>query len=163
MHTISRLLQLGSCLFAGMIALAGVLLLSPETGKAQPNISPGVLYVAPGGNCGSASPCYGSVQAAVDAALPDDEIRIAAGTYAGVNARAGFTQTVYLSKSMIMRGGYTTTDCVSSDPAHQPTALDTQGQGRVPVIAGPITAIVEGLSITFGFACGCQEKAGMIY
>jgi hypothetical protein len=152
MRGIARSLRLGLCLFAGMMVLAGALLLLPETGEARPNPSPGILYVAPDGNCGSASPCYGSVQSAVDAAFPGDEIRVAAGIYAGVNTRVGFTQTAYLSKSMTVRGGYTTTNWASSDPALYPTTLDAQGQGRVLVIAGLITVTVEGLHITGGDA-----------
>jgi hypothetical protein len=152
MRTTHRLLQLGLCLFAGMITLVGALLLLPETGEARPNLSPSILYVAPGGNCGSASPCYGGLQSAVDAALPGDEIRVAAGTYAGVSTRVGFTQTAYLSKSVTVRGSYTTANWASSDPAHYPTTLDAQGQGRVLVITGPITVTVEGLHITGGDA-----------
>jgi hypothetical protein len=156
MRAVSRLLQLGLCLFAGMIALVGTLLLLPATGEARPSPSPSNLYVAPDGNCGSASPCYGSLQSAVDAALSGDEIRVAAGTYAGVSTRAGFTQTAYLSKSVTLRGGYTTTNWTSADPALYPTMLDAQGQGRVLVISGPITVTVEGLRITGGDAA----KAG---
>jgi hypothetical protein len=152
-----RLLQLGLCLFAGMMTLVGAWLLLPATGEARPNLSPGILYVAPGGNCGSASPCYASLQSAVDTALPSDEIRVAAGTYAGVSTRAGFTQTAYLSKSITIRGGYTTTNWASSDPTDYPTTLDAQGQGRVLVITGPITVTVEGLRITGGDAAKAGE------
>ena len=56
-------------------------------------------------------PCdYTSIQAAVDAAIPGDVIKVAAGVYTGVNSYGGLTQTVYISKSLTIRGGYTTTD-----------------------------------------------------
>jgi len=40
------------------------------------------------------------VQAAVDAASEGDVIKVAAGAYTGVSARAGVTQTVYVSKGV---------------------------------------------------------------
>jgi hypothetical protein len=158
MRIFHRLLRLGLCLLAGMMTLVGAWLCLPATGEARPNPNPSIRYVAPGGNCGSAGPCYGSVQSAVDAALSGDEIRIAAGTYAGVDTRAGFTQTAYLSKSITIRGGYTTTNWASSDPAHYPTTFDAQGQGRVLLITGPITVTVEGLRITGGDAAKAGEN-----
>jgi hypothetical protein len=75
----------------------------------------GIFYVAPGGVCGGGVPnCYASLQAAVDAAAPGDEIRAAAGTYTDLSVRprqdittTGFvTRTLYLSKTVTVRGGY---------------------------------------------------------
>ena len=115
---------------------------------------PGVLYVAPGGDCGGVTPCYATVQAAVDAASPGDEIRVATGTYTGVSARAGVTQTVYISKTVTIRGGYTIADWTTPDPAGSLTTLDAQGRGRVLHITGDISPVVEGLRITGGNAAG---------
>lgn len=70
----------------------------------------GVFYVAPGGVCGAAAPCFSTIQAAVDAAAPGDEIRVAAGVYSGVNNQGGKSQVVYLAKDLTLRGGFTTTD-----------------------------------------------------
>ena len=55
---------------------------------------PGIIYVATAGNCGGATPCYNTIQDAVNAAVSDDEIRVAMGTYSGVSTRDGITAVV---------------------------------------------------------------------
>jgi hypothetical protein len=119
----------------------------------------GVRYVATAGsdsgnNCTMSSAPCASVQHAVDQALPGEEVRVAGGTYSGVTARAGITQTVYISKSVILRGGYSTSDWLTSDPVGRPTTLDASGLGRVLYISGSITPTIEGLRITGGDASG---------
>ena len=59
--------------------------------------------------CPSGCP-YDNVQDAVDAAIDGDIIKVAEGTYTGVSAREGITQMVYISKSITIQGGYTTSD-----------------------------------------------------
>jgi hypothetical protein len=83
MRTTHRLSQLGLCLFAGMITLVGALLLLPATGEARPSLGPSLLYVAPDGNCGSASPCYGSLQGHF--------------IFAGVTTRSGWVTSLIAS------------------------------------------------------------------
>ncbi len=127
-----------------------------------------VRYVDSGGTCGGQTPCYSTIQAAVDAAQAGDTIKVATGVYTGVQARpaptgypnppAGglITQVVYISETVTVRGGYTTADWNTSDPDANPTTLDAEGLGRVMVIAGEISPTVEGLRLTGGDASGLE-------
>lgn len=118
-----------------------------------------VRYVAISGSdnantcTNSLNPCR-TIQYAVDQAETGDEIRIAAGAYTGVTARTGVTQTVYLSKTVTLRGGYLTSDWLASDPLMHPTVLNAQGKGRVLYITGDIEPTIEGLRLTGGDATG---------
>jgi uncharacterized repeat protein (TIGR01451 family) len=147
---------------SGVIAVAAILF--GLVGPAEPvRADPGELYVAPGGDCGGASPCYDNVQAAVDAAAEGDVIKVATGVYTGVQARpappgyngpAVVTQVVYISKTVIVQGGYTVTNWDNSDSTSYPTTLDAQRNGRVLFITGDVSPTVEGMRITRGDAVG---------
>jgi uncharacterized repeat protein (TIGR01451 family) len=152
------------CLTAALTLLAvasGWVTRDGKSAQAAPSVM-GVLYVAPGGDCGSAAPCYGSVQTAVDAAQAGDEIRIAAGVYSGVNTQGGATQVVYVAKSLTLRGGYTTADWETPDPEANVTELSAQTLGRVVYITGTNTNVTfEGLRFTYGDANGLGGHAGI--
>ncbi len=91
-----------------------------------------------------------AVQSAVDAAPPGDTVKIA-GTCAGAQLRAGITQTVYITKSLIARGGYTTTNWITPNPIANPTVLDAQQAGRVIYLAGSgVSATLENLIMRGG-------------
>jgi hypothetical protein len=155
---------LGLGLLLGLLwVLGGV---SPEVRAA-----PGDVYcVDPGG--GSYPACtevFTNVQAAVDAASGGEEIRVAGGIYRGVRQRKGITQAVYISKTVVVRGGYTTTDGFAGppDPVANPTTLDAQGLGRVMTISDTsssfeeiIAPTIEGLRITGGDVTGLEGPAG---
>ena len=122
----------------------------------QDEIDEGFICVAISGEdtdgCGAENnPCR-TVQHAADEALPGGEIRVAAGTYTGTNSYGGLSQLVYLTKTLTIRGGYTTSNWTMPDPEANPTTLDAEGNGRVLVIWGTITAHVEGLGFQGGDA-----------
>jgi hypothetical protein len=145
------LLTAGSLLAATITLLTLMWLLDGVSVTAAPAAE---LHVCPGGppTCD-----YATVQAAVDAANPGDVIKVATGVYSGVQARAGITQVAYISKTVTVRGGYTSANWGTPDPEGNPATLDAQGLGRVMVISGAITPTVEGLRITGGNATGLSE------
>ena len=103
---------------------------------------------------------YATVQAAVDAAQDGDLVKVA-GYCSGVESRANVSQTVYISKSITLRGGYTVTDWTVPDPVAHTTVLDAEQRGRGLTIVSPATdpgeklsVTVEGLRITGGDADG---------
>lgn len=128
--------------------------------------NPDTHYVSPGGNCGGPTPCYGSIQAAVDAASDLDLIKVSAGTYTGVHTRPRHdtvhtgvvTQTVYISKSLEIQGGFTTGNWNTPDPAANPTIVDAQDQGRVFYVTGDAYPTIGGLHITGGDATGLHGE-----
>jgi parallel beta-helix repeat protein len=135
-------------ILASRFGLALALLNGLSPVSAQPGST--VWYVAPYASCNGKSPCYASVQAAVDAAAAGDEIRVAAGSYTEVFTRSGQAQAVYIDKSLMVQGGYTPEDWNTPDPAVNFTTLDAQQQGRVITITGGITVTLAGLRITGG-------------
>ena len=110
---------------------------APSSCYVQVSSTPGITYTA--------------VQAAVDVANEGDVVKVA-GYCAGVQARTGVTQTVYISKNITIRGGYTVTNWTTPDPGTNPTTLDARGQGRVLYITGDVSPTIEGMHITGGNA-----------
>ena len=153
-------------------ALGGLMALLRAWGAGTPVAWAGggtVRYVAPtgddaGNDCTHpGNPCR-TIQHAVDVAQPGDEIRVAAGTYTDLHARPAppgyygvapggvITQVVYITKSVVIRGGYSLSQWNTPNPRANPTVLDAQQKGRGMVIAGEITPTVEGLRIVAGRA-----------
>lgn len=121
-----------------------------------------ILYVAPNANCGSGyTPCYGNIQNAVNAANDGDIIKVASGTYTGVQNIPSLnseqwgtyftaTQIVAITKTIVLQGGYSISNWSTPDSETNPTVLDAQGQGRCFYVKG--SATVSGFQITGGNA-----------
>ncbi|MEE9615772.1 MAG: right-handed parallel beta-helix repeat-containing protein, partial [Anaerolineae bacterium] len=110
---------------------------------------------------------YTSVQAAVDATTGGDMVKVA-GVCQGVLTRTvgvdTFTQTVYISQGLTLRGGYTVTNWSTPDPDAHITALDAQGQGRVVYVDSTAAVVVEGFHIRSGLVTGLTtDDGGGIY
>ncbi len=115
------------------------------------------------GNCtSSAIPCR-TIQFAVDKAASNDTILVAQGTYTQTNVRprddivasGSVTQVVYISKTITIQGGYTTTDnFVSHLPLTQLTTIDAQNKGRGVYVANGGTGRLFDLRLTGGNANG---------
>ncbi len=164
----ARKLSVSLSLTLAGLALAAILLLMRSTVQAQPSAA--VICVAATGTdnpgCGSVgSPCQ-TIQYAISQAGDDDEIRVAGGTYTGVQTHATpteyrnpptsgvITQVVYVDKAVTIQGGYTTTDSFAGppDPAANPTIVDAKQQGRAMFVSADAT--VTGLRLTGGDAIG---------
>lgn len=132
-----------------LIAIAALFIgLEGAPAKAQ---GPTTRYVAPGGDCGGATPCYATIKAAVDAASHGDTIKVAQSVYTST----GF-QVVYINKAITVTGGYTTTDWTNSYPLTQTTVIDAENVERRRGVyidgTGVTTITLSGLTIQGGYA-----------
>ena len=127
-------------------------------GVSSVQADPVIRYVAPGGNCGEASPCYSTIQAAVNAAASYDEVRVATGTYSQVSAGNGYTAVVrIINKKITLTGGYTAANWNISNPAANPTVIDPNDNGVGIYINYQLdtsygNVVIDGFSITDGSA-----------
>ncbi|MEM7530571.1 MAG: right-handed parallel beta-helix repeat-containing protein [Chloroflexota bacterium] len=104
-------------------------------------------------------PPYTNIQDAINEAQPGDELRVA-GVCTEVRAGPGpasiFTQMAYIDRDhspITIRGGYSTTEWIISDPISVPTRLIPE-QGRTFYVAPGAKATIENLMMTGGSAVG---------
>jgi hypothetical protein len=160
-----RLLSVALALGLGLVLAFSLLAALGAERAALAESGTGVIRVATTGSdaagCGGASSPCRTIQYAVDAAQPGDEIRVATGVYTGVQYIPALntslftaTQLVAISKSLRLSGGYAAGNWETPDASRYPTTLDAEGAGRVVLISGAATVTLEGLRITGGNAAG---------
>ncbi len=169
---------------AAILALVPALLLFDEPGSSgAPRIAHAVAttrYVAMSGSdsgpCSNlGSPCR-TIQYAHDHSATGDAILVATGTYTETNVRprnditstGSVTQVVYITRSLTIIGGYTTTNWTTAYPLTQPTTIDAQNQGRGVYFSGAETEL-QNVRITSGNAAGMggltsgEDAGGGVY
>jgi hypothetical protein len=101
------------------------------------------------------APTYGNIQLAAETASSGDRLLVA-GTCQGVNqVMSGgmvMSQTLYISKSLTLEGGYALDDWTASYPITQPTYLDAAEMGRVMVVTDSAVVNASGLRFMRGSA-----------
>jgi len=145
-----RLHRLAIPWLAGLALVFGLIYtLGPRPVLAQTD----VCFVETGGDNSTdfQSSDAGAVQNAVDAAAAGSTLKIA-GACAGVTPTNGISQTVYITKSLTLQGGYTNTNWLVHDPDSYPTTLDAQDAGRVVIVEGAVDVSLDHLTLTGGLA-----------
>ena len=92
-----------------------------------------------------------AVRLGAAAAVPHDVLRLA-GTCNGVTFSGGTSQTVVITRPLILVGGFSNSDWFNSYPITQPTTLDAQDLGRVISASADIT--LAELTVQHGTANG---------
>jgi hypothetical protein len=172
-HRLRRIAFVPVVAFLFMLALALALSAgSPLAAHAQGGT--GIVRVAKSGSdiagCGSAAEPCATLQYAIYEAAEGDEIRVAQGTYTGtqdliaesVYGPYTYTQVALVTKTLTLRGGYSTADWSTSVPTQNVTTIDAQGYGRgVSVVGtGGQSVTVEGFTITGGDYTGLGNPPG---
>jgi parallel beta-helix repeat protein len=95
-----------------------------------------------------------ALQSAVDGASAGATLKVA-GTCAGVQTVSSQIQTVYLSKNLTIKGGYSSSNWLANpDPATSPTVLDANDGGRVAYVTSGAKVTLTYLTMQNGTTTG---------
>lgn len=134
------------CLAVTCAAVEGGKLGPRETSSRVPDRT---LYVGASNNCEKRSPCYGSIQDAVDAASSGAVIRVAGGVYTTTEA-----QVLLVEKAVHLVGGYPLEDLSEPGTAARPVILDAEG------VPGRRGVYIDGTGVPTITLAGFQVQRG---
>ncbi|HMF54990.1 MAG TPA: hypothetical protein VK619_01405, partial [Pyrinomonadaceae bacterium] len=99
-----------------------------------------ILYVDPAGTCGGNSPCFTTIQAAINAASPGDTINVFAGTYA---------EQIDVNKALTLLGPNANIDPNTGARVAEATIIPTASDPLNPGFGGPIVVTFSANGVTF--------------
>src|SRR5215213_3800945 len=98
------------------------------------------VYVNPDGVCGSNSPCFTTIQAAINAAAPGDTIQVQAATYA---------EQINVNKALTLLGPNANINPNTGVRVAEAVIVPTASNPLDPGFAGPITVYLAASGVTF--------------
>ncbi len=117
-----------------------------------------VVYVDGGGVCGGNSPCFTTIQAAINAANPGDTINVFAGTYA---------EQININKALTVLGPNANINPNTGARATEAVIIPTSSNPISPSFAGPIVVTLGTSGVTFkGFTVDGNNPSltsGVVY
>jgi hypothetical protein len=105
-----------------------------------PSATLAILYVEGSGTCGGNSPCFFTIQAAINAANPGDTINVFAGTYA---------EQIAVNKALTLLGPNAGINPNTGSRGAEAVIIPTASDPLNPSFAGPIVVSFTAAGVTF--------------
>jgi len=151
-HLINRLLALTVSVVLAAVLLSSLgLFLAEAAPQAATPAAGETCFASLGTTTEYSSTTAQALRDALAAAGPGSVVKVA-GTCAGViTGTVTDNEVAEITKTLTVRGGYSTTNWLTNNPATNPTVLDAQGGGRVLYITAS-NVTLDGLTIKNGIA-----------